>query len=656
MKKPYRMSPRQLLISILLLLLFTLLVCLPFSPKWDQAKFKKFSEELYIQEMSSNTLSLHYSLADPAAFGITDYSVTLPLLTPGSEEMRPAYLKKLLERLHQIHRSNLPTEESYAYDCLEHELLLSQDLAWFPYFSDPLSPTQGIQCQLPILFSEYQFRSLRDVEEYLTLLSQTGLFFDSLIAYEQQKAARGLLMALPSLQKLEEQCYTIVTSDDLKSGEHFLQTSFRERLEELSHEIPLSEELQKDYIARNNAILTDILAPSYQSLKQGMKALETYAPAETGGLCRWPGGKEYYRLLLEQETGSSKAPEELHSLLEQKLASETSAIRKLSEDYPSCLENLRADSHQDLGLDDPYQILEDLKNRIAEDFPTLTSVGAFPQVTVKTVSPSLQSSSAPAFYLTSPIDGTERNVIYVNPQSTSSSLELYTTLAHEGFPGHLYQNAYTASHLLSLPESRLRQLISCGGYLEGWALYVEQRSHDYASRLLASQNRPADAVCVQIEKHHRSLMLCLYSLLDLMIHYEDATPEEIAAYLAPFGVEDSPAVQRLYDYICETPCNYPKYYVGCLEILELKQIAEELWSEDYTDLDFHTFLLKWGPADYSSLNEMLCHGTANIAIQNHDSPTKKAIFNKLSLQTRNFHGMVNFNSNMCNADIAIDPR
>lgn len=606
MKKQNSLSFRQILICCSLLCLFTLLVCLPFSPKWDQLKFKNFSQELYIREMSSNALSLHYSLADPEAFGILDYSVTLPILTPGSEESRPAFLEELLTKLHKIHRANLPQEERYAYDCLESSLLLSKSLADFPYYADPLSAVQGIQCQLPVLFSEYEFRSLRDVEEYLTLLSQTGAFFDSLLQYEQQRAVHGLFMALPGLHKLQDQCDAIVTSEALKSGGHFLQTSFQERLQELSRNTVLSEADMEDYVARNDDILKQVVAPAYQSLKQGMNALAEYAPSESYGLCRLPGGKKYYCLLLAHETGSAKTPAELRALLEQKLAEETRAIRQLSSEYPACLTNLHEETYQDLRLGDPVRMLEDLKNRISEEFPTLgNEENSLPGAIIKTVSPSLQSSSAPAFYLTAPIDKTDRNVIYINPQSASSELELYTTLAHEGYPGHLYQNACMAANLLSLPESRIRQLLSCGGYLEGWALYAEQRSYDYASKLLASGDRPSDAICVQIEKHTRSLMLCLYSLMDLMIHYDGASLKELISFLTPYGLKDASALQDVYDYICECPCNYPKYYLGYLEILELKDAAKTAWADAYTDIAFHEFVLKWGPADFSNLSQIL---------------------------------------------------
>lgn len=599
-----RLTARQLFLSCGLLFCFALAICLLFYSKRDEIRFRQLSQELFQEEMTSNTLSLHYTLASPEQFGIDDYAVLLPCYQVGSAPLQAEALQNTLNELLKIDPSKFDREERHAYDCLKNSLLASLRLSQFPYYDDPLSPAQGIQGKLPILLSEYEFRSRRDVEEYLSLLEQTGVFFESLLQYEREKAAAGTLPSLASLRKTEKQCDTIVTSEDLAKGTHFLQTSFQERLVQLSQDTPLQETELQAWLAENDRLLEQVFLPACQALGAGLKELEAYAPAETLGLSSLPLGKEYYQALLAHETGSSKTPKEVRLLLEQTLLQESMTIRQLAQDYPACLTALDSGNYLDIGIYDVTVMLEDLIRQMSDEFPVLSPM---PKATLKTVSENLQASSAPAFYLTAPADNTERNVIYVNPKNDAQGLELYVTLAHEGYPGHLYQNAFSSAHLLSLKKEigRLRLLLSTGGYLEGWALYVEQRSYDYASRLLQDQGRPADAVCVQLEKHNRSLQLCLYSLLDLLIHYDGASVQEIQAYLAPFGVRDKNVVNQIYEYVCQAPCNYPKYYLGYLEILELKRQAMELWGDQYSDLAFHRFLLEWGPADFASLKGML---------------------------------------------------
>ena len=226
-------------------------------------------------------------------------------------------------------------------------------------------------------------------------------------------------------------------------------------------------------------------------------------------------------------------------------------------------------------------------------------------VSVKPVSESLESYSAPAFYLTAPLDDTTQNVIYINQQKTPKGLELYTTLAHEGYPGHLYQTVYSNRRTLAEGERPAKELLWYGGYLEGWALYVEFLSYDYASALLQESNLGQDALLVQLEKHNRSLQLCLYSLLDIMIHYEDASYSRVAKVLEGFGIKDGSSAKAIYTYIAQEPCNYLKYYLGYLEILSLQNDARTLWGDTYTDYRFHSFYLDNGPADFLSLREQL---------------------------------------------------
>lgn len=612
MDRKTHLSYRQLITACLILALFILLTLAAFSGRQDEKRFRQFSHDLYLEEMTENTLSMHYSIANPAAFGINGYTATLPCYTPGSEGTQAAHLSELLSELTAIRPEKLSSENAFSLSLMKNHLEQSLALSRFPYYSEPLSPTQGSQNQLPILLSEYTFRSRRDVEDYLSLLAQTGDYLDSLLLYEQEKALAGTLMPAESLRQTANQCDTIVSCQDLKDGTHFLQTGFRERLDELSVQTPLSSNLYDQYIRQNDQLLLRVLCPAYQRLSEGLEALTAKAPLTQSGLSSLPEGRAYYTALLAAETGSDKTPEEIKELLKNQLQKEYETLRALAADYPGCRPCLEAESYLDLAFADTEHLLEDLKTRIVQDFPSIPGAQALPASRIKTVAPSLRDSSAPAYYLTAPIDNTDTNVIYINPKEDSNQLELYTTLAHEGYPGHLYQNAYCAQKYMSMKDSRLRQLLWFGGYLEGWALYVEQYSYDYAARRLASLNRPGDAVCVQIEKHNRSLQLCLYSLLDILIHYEGADFSQICEFLQSFGVTNSDTVSGIYTYICQSPCNYLKYYLGYLEILELRQQAVNTWQNTFTDPAFHRFLLEVGPADFPSLKDALSNYSPGI--------------------------------------------
>ena len=118
-------------------------------------------------------------------------------------------------------------------------------------------------------------------------------------------------------------------------------------------------------------------------------------------------------------------------------------------------------------------MLNALQQKIQADFPALADV----TFELRTVHDSMKDYLSPAFYLTPPMDTGTPNVIYINPAANYQGLELFTTLAHEGFPGHLYQ---TVTFQRQNP-SGIRNLLCTSGFAEGWATYVEPFAYQYAT-------------------------------------------------------------------------------------------------------------------------------------------------------------------------------
>lgn len=619
MKKRHKLTWRQLLAGIGLLLLFTVLTLLLAGSRRNEQRFRQAAEELFQQEMIHNTLSMHYTIANPAAYGIEDYQARLPGYVSGIREQQMNDLTQQVEFWQSLSLRGLNDTDAYTLRLLSRSLENTLQLQSHAYYDNPLSPASGMQSQLPILLAEYTFRNARDVEDYLTLLSQTGDYYDSLLVYEQEKAAAGLAMSPVSLEKVRKQCQQILTAESLAAGNHFLQTTFRERMNTLYASQKIDRETALYAIRRNEELLSSVLLPAYERLGNGLEQLSSRLQANdaqsgTGagvgqprGLAAYPEGQEYYRSLLIAETGSYRSPEELYDLLKSQLTDLLNNLSLLLREYPACaLPSTAEQSMASFPYTEPEQMLADLQKRMEADFPSLAINGQkLPSVEVKAVSDSLADYTAPAFYLTPPLDDTSVNVVYINESDAPGVLELYTTLAHEGYPGHLYQSVYTRRYLSSQNVNPVRQLLSYGGYQEGWAVYTEFIAYDYAASLMRECGQSEAAAYIQAVKINRSLLLCLYSLLDIMIHYDGASCDQITGVLNSFGISDPAAARSIYTYIAEEPANYPKYYIGYLEILQLQQKARTLWGADYTNLRFHTFFLNTGPSDFSSLQEAL---------------------------------------------------
>ncbi len=606
MKCKTTFSTKRLLFGTLFLIGILAMVFGFYSANTPSARFHKAGEQLFLEEMLANTLNMHYTIAHPRDYGIKDYEAVLPAYHKEAHKKNVTALANQLAFFQGLDTTKLSPEDAYTLQLLIPYLKNTQDLNRYPYYEEPLSPSSGMQSQLPILLAEYTFRCKRDVDDYLSLLDQTDEYFAGLLAFEQEKAAEGLLMPAVSLEKVIEQCDTILCNDVLEEGTHFLQTTFEERLLPLLEQGIITQEDADYYLQQNDRLLSMVMLPAYETLKDGLLNLKDDT-IPLSGLASKPAGKQYYEQLLISQTGSYQPVEEIKQMLTCQLDSEFNHLVSLLVQYEEAdLNRLQNALSTDFPYEDAAAMLKALTSRMGNEFPPLQANGEnAPSVKVKNVSKNLEEYCAPAFYLTPPLDDTANNVIYINQKNSPCGLELYTTLAHEGYPGHMYQSVYSNNLLSKQDCGPMRQLLWYGGYLEGWALYVEFLSYDCASKELAQKGASDLAEYIQIEKHNRSMQLCLYSLLDIMIHYENASYSQVHKTLASFGISSPESTAAIYEYIVEEPVNYLKYYLGYLEILSLQEEAKTLWADQYTNYAFHDFLLTYGPADFSTLHVQL---------------------------------------------------
>ncbi len=602
MKKRASVSLKQLLFALGFLLAFSCMTAFLFIWQRDEKRFSNLTMQLFTDDMKSNTLNMHYTIAHPENFGVYEYEPTLGIYDAEENLRSQAETENTLAALQSLNKNKLSEADAQLLQLLIRSLENTLKLNRFSYYSEPLSPSSGAQTQLPILLAEYTFRTRRDVEDYLALLDQTDAYFASLLAYEQEKAAAGLASPGSFLKQVRAQCDQIITASDLEAGNHFLQSTFKERLEALLEAGEITAKEAEGYVAANDRLLKTVLLPSYVSLGDGLLLLEDESILPTG-LAALPDGKAYYEQLVILKTGSYRSASEIQTLLAGQFSKIYEEIKAILSSHPDITQSIGQDFSADFPCRNASQMLLDLQQRMNGSFPAIP--GGSTGASVKAVSSNLEAYCAPAFYLTVPLDDTDQNAIYINRSKTPDGLELYTTLAHEGYPGHLYQTVYHNRQAALTGQRPARELLWYGGYIEGWALYVELLSYDYASDLLLEEGKEEAALCAQLEKHNRSLQLCLYSLLDIMIHYEGASYSHIAAILEGFGITDPNSAKAVYNYIIQDPCNYLKYYLGYLEILAAKEQAANLWQDEYTDFRFHSFYLDCGPCDFLSLSERL---------------------------------------------------
>lgn len=530
-------------------------------------QFRTFTRSLFQTEVSANTISLHYTLRSPSDYGIADIPATYGSLSSDPVAAK-ASIRNVLSSLQEFDPDTLSSENALTFKILDTYLKNASTGTDYLLYQEPLGPVSGIHTQLPVLLSEYSFYDTQDVETYLALLKETPSYFDSVIWFEQKKAASGLFMPDYQADSVLDTCQSFIDM----GKENYLVSTFNERIASLD----LLPENKKDSFQKENMkLVTEEIYPAYQNLITAIKSLKGKGMNEQG-LSHFPYGKKYYEYLVRQTTGCNESISRLRLMTRAQILEDLSAMQKVLFPADAALTQASV-----LEQTSPDSMLDDLRSKITDTFPKIPDV----DFQIKYVPESMQDYLSPAFYMIPAIDNLTENVIYINNGQTASGLNLYTTLAHEGYPGHLYQTVYFSA---SEPDP-IRSILDFGGYVEGWATYAEMMSYYLA---------PLPKTEASLLQKNSSVILGLYALADMGIHYDGWSVTDTVRFFSDYGINDPNAVQSVYKLIIGSPANYLKYYIGYLKFYELKKEMADALGNQFSQKEFHRAVLDVGPAPF----------------------------------------------------------
>ena len=543
-----------------------------------EEQFQEMIHNLFYDTVTSSGLTMHSMLTDPEAYGITEYPETLGDYSIQALQDNYAELRDDYEKLLSIDRSALSPELQTDYDILLEYMETEQEGEKFLLYDHPFSAISGVQVELPIVLAEYSFRTPEDAEHYLALLSSIDEYYDQLLKYVQAQKEAGIFLSDQTISDVLDSCQSYL--DAPETG--MMAETFLSRLDSLTE---LSQEDREALISRNEEILKNDFTAAYVTLTEGLEDMKGHAESPSGA-SSLPNGTEYYEYLLKSSTYTSyRNPKALKDAIAGRMLDELDHAQELMSQDPELIHDLY---QFDFSIQDPEDALTDLQTKLLTDFPEVPAYA----YEVRTLPEALEPYTSPAFYLSPPIDTQNENFIYINQSSVAARNDIYTVMAHEGYPGHLYQCNYfnTVNHSL------LRSLMSFSCYVEGWATYVQYLAYQWDDQI-----RPELAELLAINE---SAYLALYALVDYQVNYEGMTVEELGEFLNElFRISNPEAADSLYQIVCEDPANYIKYYVGYLEISEMREKAEEVLGNDFDAKAFHTFLLDFGPAPFSLIWE-----------------------------------------------------
>lgn len=549
----------------------------------SQKQFDTFLDNCFKEYVSSDTVTLHFKLSDPSAYGIDEnISPSYGDFSVAKQTELCQRSSELLKELNTFDPDTLSEEDAFIWRILKNYLETSVDSKDYILYQSFLG-TNGLQSQIPVTLSEYYFDDEKDIQDYLALINQVPELFDQLLDFEQQRREAGFISPDFVVSDTIDQIDQFLTAS---GDDNLLIETFEDKIENVSD---LGKDQKQTYINNNRSLVRQVVLPAFKSLRD---SLEEYLDdsSDKERLCQYDGGKEYYELLLSSNVGTDMTPKECIQALEDTLQETASDIVTLTQENSDLYTDyLTAEPL----LTDTQEILTELENDTLIDFPEPPDVS----YTLKNVPDALSSTSASAFYLLPPIDSKEANVIYIN-QSRVDSRDQFSTLAHEGYPGHLYQTNY----YLSTDPHPVRSVLRCDGYDEGWGTYAQLYSYNYME--FKDTDRETTALLRQLYRDNDILSLALSSLSDLYVNYEDYTEEELTAYLSDYGVE-SEGARSIYEYVIENPTTYLSYSIGWYELEQLRNTMEEELGSHFDISEYHEAVLSCGSCPFSPLEEQV---------------------------------------------------
>ena len=539
--------------------------------------FMDFDKELFISIVTSDGLSFHQYVKDPASFGIDEADVE----RGWGDFSYDSYLEgmngdlELKAELEAIEYDQLSEYNKLAYDNIMLLINKSIDEGDTFYFSEPLTPLNGDHSMLPLMLTLYEINDREDIENYLTLLEDSGRYLGQIAQFETEKAEKGMFMTENALDQVIESCNKFV-----KAGKKFFLIGFFKDLMD-ENDFGLTEEERQAYINRNDDYILNELLPAYSNLVSTLESLRPKCSAFVGIKDRGEDALNWYINSI-QSSGAcyydvSDIEERLGELCISTLYEMAYTLQTDNEIIRHYFDDVTSGS--------PEEDVDYLKSLIESTYPYL----ADQDISYVTVPDAIADEFSPAAYLVSAYDDPTRNIVMFNPSSDTDNLLF--TLAHECYPGHLYQTQY----FRGLPELSLsQQLLAPTGYTEGWAVMSEMFIADYTDEYYA----PACKV-VQLESTLINILLPAYC--GLKINMDGWTKEQAMDYLSGFGLDQDDYYEVINEYAINMPTYFFNYAIGymCTKLIYDRANC----NSDAENKEFFTEYLNYGPCVFNILFE-----------------------------------------------------
>lgn len=564
---------------------------------YDVSTFDDFTKELFTKLVGQDEFTINRLFENPEDYGLSHYEPSLP--TPSLTNVTGLLvLNFVLGGINGFRYEELNDDQKMTYNIIMN--LLDNINAQTPemgYLSNNyLGSYLGYQAQLPLLLVEYNFRTKLDVENYFKYLDLIPETFQKYVDFEVEKAENGYGMPDFVIDKVVSQCEDFIGLAN--NQEHFMISTVNKKIDNCEF---LTDEEKTNFKTLNIEKVNGPLIQGYKIVLEQLPTLKGKAKNNMGLAHHIDKngkliGRDYYEIDFKNTVGYDISVEEAKQYIDGLIEYYQSSLNKYKELYQNdpVFRN-EVDTYQLMDTT-PENQLEYYQQVIGDYFPSVSYDG---EINIKYLDKAMEDHFSPAAYMVSAIDNLTEEFIYLNGgkiKDNDGNLNynyLYPTLAHEGFPGHLYQNIY----FKNTESNIIRKVLKSSGYTEGWATYAEIFSYEFL-RGKYSDNF-IDYLIFEDE-----LNGAMYCRLDMGIHYDGWTLEQTNEFLQDFipGITID-KVQAVYEQIIEVPNNMQMYFFSYFKIKDLRTKVQELSGENFNYIDFHKHILDCGPAPLKYVEE-----------------------------------------------------
>lgn len=544
-----------------------------------EADFHALDLDVFRWYATSDGYSYHMFIDDPKNFGIdrANVKMTLGEFTEEDSARMTKEAGVYLERLNAIDREQIKPESQFSYDVLNEFLTDYAAENKFEYFYEPLTEYSGIHSNLPLSFALFELKNVQDVEDYLTLLADMPRYMGQILAYEQKRAELGMFMTEPALDAILEDCKAIIDSKDTS----FLYVTFNEGIDKLTD---LTADQAKAYKDKNESLLQNEYIDSFQTLYDGLndlrKSCRTYEEAAKYTDLQ----KEYFEYSMQSAGCNYLTVEENLEMLKTELNYLLYQVIQISTDTPDI-----NDKQIQVTSGNMQDDLDYLQKLIQPFLPVLPEHN----VTLTDVPEELQDQFSPAAYVIPALDDWKDNTIYINTAQPDPTLLL--TLAHEGYPGHMYQYIYQRS-MDSL--GLMQRAANYSGYAEGWAQFAEfltvenqkQYDEDYV-RYNFDYGMIANAI--------------LPAIISILVNYYGYTDEALENAITELGFDGKYVASIYYDMVIDQPYYFFDYAIGYCETAQLYRDTQSELGDKFDLSAYLKTYLDLGPANFDLIKERI---------------------------------------------------